>query len=88
MSAKQMLLNAIESLPDGATWDEMTAAILAVRAQCSGAGLTAGQLAELGARIGSIPGVDPADVWAAAAEADAGRLVEHDELFARLRARK
>lgn len=37
---------------------------------------------------GSIPGVDPADVLEAMADADAGRLVEHDELFARLRARK
>ncbi len=37
---------------------------------------------------GSIPGVDPADILEAMADADAGRLIEHDELFARLRARK
>jgi len=34
-----------------------------------------------------IPGVNPADVWEAAAEADAGRLTPHDEVFARLRER-
>lgn len=35
-----------------------------------------------------VPGVNPADVWEAAAEADAGRLTPHDEVFARLRARR
>ena len=34
-----------------------------------------------------IPGVDPAEVWESAAEADAGRLSSHDTVFARLRAR-
>lgn len=38
--------------------------------------------------VESIPGVDPADVWAAAAEADAGKLTPHAEVFARRRARK
>lgn len=37
--------------------------------------------------VTSIPGVDPADVWEAAAQADAGGLTGHDELFARLRSR-
>jgi predicted transcriptional regulator len=37
---------------------------------------------------GSIPGVDPADVLAALADVDAGRVVPHDEVFARRRARK
>jgi predicted transcriptional regulator len=37
--------------------------------------------------VESIPGVNPADVWEAAAQADAGLLVDHDELFARLRSR-
>lgn len=37
--------------------------------------------------ITSIPGVDPADVHAAAAQADAGQLTPHAELFARLRER-
>ncbi len=41
------------------------------------------------APVTTIPGVDPADVWAAAAaEADAGKLTPHAEVFARLRARK
>lgn len=35
----------------------------------------------------SIPGVDPADVWEAGAQADAGRLTPHADVFARLRAR-
>jgi predicted transcriptional regulator len=39
------------------------------------------------AGVTSIPGVDPADVWEAAAQADAGRLIDHDELFARLRSK-
>jgi hypothetical protein len=43
---------------------------------------------KLNTPIDSIPGVDPADVWAAAAEADAGKLTPHAEVFARLRARK
>ncbi|MBX9583059.1 MAG: hypothetical protein K2X87_22360 [Gemmataceae bacterium] len=34
-----------------------------------------------------IPGVDPAEVWAAAAQVEAGQVVEHDELMARLRSR-
>jgi hypothetical protein len=37
--------------------------------------------------VSSIPGVDPADVWEAAAQADAGRLTSHAEVFAKLRAR-
>lgn len=37
--------------------------------------------------VTSIPGVNPADVWEAAAQADAGQLVDHDELFARLRSK-
>jgi hypothetical protein len=37
--------------------------------------------------VASIPGVNPADVWEAAAEADAGRLTPHDEVFAKLRGR-
>jgi hypothetical protein len=39
------------------------------------------------APVSSIPGVNPADVWEAAAEADAGRLTPHADLFARLRGR-
>jgi predicted transcriptional regulator len=34
-----------------------------------------------------IAGVNPADVWEAAAQADAGQLTPHNEVFARLRAR-
>ena len=34
-----------------------------------------------------IPGVSPTDVWAAAAEADAGQLTAHAEVFAQLRRR-
>jgi len=37
---------------------------------------------------GGIPGVNPADVWEAAAEADAGRLTPHTDVFARLRTRQ
>ena len=37
--------------------------------------------------VSSIPGVDPADVWEAAAQADAGRLTPHADVFAQLRAR-
>ncbi len=37
---------------------------------------------------GSIPGVDPADVLEAMADADAGRLVSFEEALARRRARK
>jgi hypothetical protein len=33
--------------------------------------------------ITSIPGVDPADVWEAANEADAGQLSSHGDVFAR-----
>lgn len=32
-----------------------------------------------------IPGVDPAEVWKAAAQAEAGFLTSHDEVFDRLR---
>lgn len=39
------------------------------------------------APVESIPGVNPADVWEAAAEADAGLLTSHAETFARLRNR-
>lgn len=34
-----------------------------------------------------IPGVDPAEVWESAAQEEAGRLTDHADLFARLRAR-
>ena len=34
-----------------------------------------------------IEGVDPAEIWAASASADAGNTISHEELFARLRAR-
>ena len=37
---------------------------------------------------GSIPGVDPADILEVIAEADAGQGVPHDEVFAKLRARR
>lgn len=86
MSDKQQLLSAIAALPEGATWNEIAATLLLLFAKR--AALTPGQTAELGARLGVIPGVDPADVWEAAADADAGRLVSHDEVFARLRGRK
>jgi hypothetical protein len=36
----------------------------------------------------SIPGVNPADVWEANAQADAGHLTPHADIFARLRDRK
>jgi predicted transcriptional regulator len=38
--------------------------------------------------VAHVPGVDPAEVWAAAAEEEAGRLTPHEEVFARLRGRK
>ena len=38
--------------------------------------------------VAEIEGIDPADVWAAYAEADAGNLVSHAELMASLRARR
>ena len=38
--------------------------------------------------VASVPGVDPADVWEAAAQADAGQLTAHDDVFARLRGRQ
>src|SRR5437868_2841607 len=37
--------------------------------------------------VAAVPGVNPADVWEAYAEAQAGRLTAHDEVFARLRNR-
>ncbi len=37
--------------------------------------------------VSEVPGVNPADVWEAAAEADAGLLTPHSEVFAKLRAR-
>lgn len=37
--------------------------------------------------IAHIDGVDPADIWAAAADVEAGNSITHDELMARLRAR-
>ena len=39
------------------------------------------------APVDTIPGVNPADVWAAAAEADDGKLAPHADVFARLRGR-
>jgi hypothetical protein len=88
MSDKQALLKAIEAMPDGATWGELTDALIKFMAQRSGAVLTAGERVEIGARLGSIPGVNPADLREAAAEADAGRLTPHEEVFARRCARK
>ena len=38
--------------------------------------------------IASIPGVDPAEVWEAASQADAGCLRSHAETFADLRRRQ
>lgn len=40
------------------------------------------------APVASIPGVDPAQVWESAAQEEAGRLVLHEDVFAKLRARK
>ena len=37
--------------------------------------------------VSDIPGVNPSDVWAAAAEADAGQLTAHADVFAQLRRR-
>lgn len=37
--------------------------------------------------VADVPGVNPADVWEADAQADAGRLTPHADVFARLRAR-
>jgi hypothetical protein len=74
---------------------ELRAALIT---QAEATGQSADELLEAAAKFyallppdappGSIPGVDPADVWAGAAEAEAGKLTDHDELFARLRARK
>jgi hypothetical protein len=38
--------------------------------------------------ISSIRGVNPADVWEAANQADAGQLTSHDDVFSQLRARR
>lgn len=38
--------------------------------------------------VSEVPGVDPADVWEAAAEADAGSLIPAETVFAKLRARQ
>jgi hypothetical protein len=35
----------------------------------------------------SIPGVSPADIWEADAQADAGQLTPHADVFAKLRRR-
>jgi len=35
--------------------------------------------------VAAVPGVDPADVWEAAAQADAGQLTDRVEVFARIR---
>ncbi len=51
MSDEQTLLKAVEALPDGATWSEMTDALLKFIAQRSGAVLTAGQRVELGRKL-------------------------------------
>ena len=40
-----------------------------------------------GTPVAHIPGVDPADVWEAAAQADAGLLTPHADVFTRLRRR-
>lgn len=37
--------------------------------------------------VADIPGVNPADVWEAAGQADAGQLTPHDAVFSRLRGR-
>jgi|GEM_PF-4800802 len=37
--------------------------------------------------VSSIPGVDPTEIWEAAAQADAGLLTSHTDVFAKLRAR-
>ena len=87
MSDKQALLEFARTLPDEAAWGEITDALIKFMAQRSGAVLTVGQRVELGARLGSIPGVDPADVREAAADADAGRLVSLEEVLARRQAR-
>ena len=33
--------------------------------------------------VAEVPGVNPADVWEAAAQADAGHLKSHDDVFTR-----
>jgi len=38
--------------------------------------------------VTEIPGVNPADVWEAAAQAEAGQLTPHEVVFAKLRGRK
>ena len=38
--------------------------------------------------VSEIPGVNPADVWEAAAQAEAGQLASHQAVFAKLRGRK
>jgi len=39
------------------------------------------------APVSEIPGVNPKDVWDAVAQADAGQLTPHDDVFAGLRRR-
>ncbi len=38
-----------------------------------------------GFAVAEVPGVDPADVWEAARQAEAGQLTPHADVFARLR---
>jgi hypothetical protein len=87
MSHKQALLKFIEALPDAATWGEITDALLVFIARRSGAALTAGQRAELGAKLDSIPGVSPDDVREAVAQIEAGQVVPHVVAFAKSRDR-
>lgn len=37
--------------------------------------------------VAHLPGVDPAEVWEAVAQEEAGQLISHEDLFARLRGR-
>lgn len=82
--------------PDTATLRPALRAALI--AQAAHTGRDAAELLDAAARFyallppdappGSIPGVDPADILEAMAEADAGLLTPHEEVFARRRARK
>lgn len=69
--AQRLALNVLGSVPGTANLAELVSACFAACVQ----------------RFAPSPDVNPADVWAAAAEADAGQLAPHAEVFDRLRNR-
>jgi len=63
---------------------------LAARTGLTGAELIAVAVEEFRQRLSTspieeIPGVNPAEVWEANAQAEAGRLIPHETVFAKLR---